>query len=417
MKFSLTLLLLLVARLALAQPTDRTTLLVPDRVFDGAAIHSGWTVRVRGSLIDAVGPAATVGATADTTIRLPGATLLPGLIEGHGHLFLHPYDEATWDEQVLHESVALRTVRAVAAANTTLRAGFTTFRDLGTEGAGYADVGLKAAIDQGIVPGPRLLVATKAIVATGSYGPNGYAFDTPQGAQEADGIEGVTRVVREQIGHGADWIKVYADGRFGPSGGTVPTFTLEELTQLVAIARSAGRPVTAHAATAEGMRRAILAGVETIEHGDGGTAEVFKLMAERGVALCPTIAAGDAVSRQRGWSGDPATEPTRIKTKRVSFKLALAAGVKLLNGSDVGVFAHGNNARELELMVAYGTSNLAALKAATSDGARMLHLDSKLGSVRVGLLADLVAVTGDPTADILALRQVRLVMKGGALVR
>lgn len=401
-------------------PAATAYLLRPARVFDGTASHDGWVVLVRGDRIAAAGPAAEVGAPAGATaVDLPGATLLPGLIEGHSHLLLHPYNETSWDDQVLREPLALRVARATAHARSTLLAGFTTTRDLGTEGAGYADVGLKQAIDQGIVPGPRMLVVTRAIVATGSYGPKGFAPEVtvPQGAEEASGADEIARVVRDQIAHGADWVKVYADYRWGPNGETRPTFSLDELKLMVDVARSSGRPVVAHASSAEGVRRAVLAGVETVEHGDDVTPEVWKLMAERGVALCPTLAAGDAVLQYRGWKKGTDPEPARIAAKRASFKGALAAGVPICAGSDVGVFTHGDNARELEMMVDYGMSPLQVLRAATSGNARIFHLDGRLGAVKPGLLADLIAVQGDPTKEIGAVRRVQLVMKGGVLYR
>jgi imidazolonepropionase-like amidohydrolase len=404
------------------QQPPQSTLLRPARVFDGisAEAHAGWVVLVTGDKIAAVGPAADVRAPAGaTTIDLPGTTLLPGLIEGHSHLLLHPYNETPWDDQVLHEPVALRVARATNHARSTLLAGFTTVRDLGTEGAGYSDVGLKHAIDQGIIPGPRMIVVTRAIVATGTYGPKHPTpdIDLPQGAEEADGTEGLTRVVRDQISRGADWIKVYADYRWGPNGESRPTFTVEELTHIVEIARSSGRPVVAHASTAEGMRRAAVAGVETIEHGDGGTAEVFRLMAEKGIALCPTVAAGDAILSYRGWKRGVDPDTPGITQKKASLKAAIAAGVTICNGSDVGVFTHGDNARELELLAAYGMKPVDVLRSATSIDAKVFHLDDRIGTVKTGLLADLIAVDGDPTKDISAVRKVKLVMKGGVVYR
>lgn len=404
-----------------ALSAQQSIVLRADRVFDAIAptAHTGWEVIVTGDRISAAGPAGRAARPSGArVVELAGMTLLPGLIEGHSHLLLHPYNEAPWNDQVLFEPLAVRTARATVAARATLMAGITTTRDLGTEGAGYADVGLKQAIDFGIIPGPRMIVTTRAIVTTGSYGPKGaQEWSLPLGAEEANGRDQLIRVVRDQMGRGADWIKVYADYRWGPSSEARPSFTQDELNVVVEVASSAGRPVVAHAATAEGMRRATLAGVATIEHGDGGTPEVFRLMAEKGVAFCPTLAAGDATAQYAGWRKGVDPEPARIAAKRESFKAALAAGVTMCFGGDVGVFPHGDNVRELELMVRYGMETTPALLGATSGNARTFHLEQRLGSIRPGLLADLIAVDGDPTRDISALRRVRFVMKGGAIVR
>jgi imidazolonepropionase-like amidohydrolase len=400
---------------ALAEPV----LLRPGQVFDGVDPHphAGWSVLVEGDKIAAVGP--NLAAPAGTrTIDLPGATLIPGMIEGHSHLFLHPYNEAKWDDQVLHEALALRTARAVVHAEKTLEAGFTTERDLGTEGAGYADVGLKQAIDQGIVPGPRLLVATKANVARGAYGPKGFepGIHVPQGAEEISGADEMTRAARDQIAAGADVIKMYADYHYLPGEPSRPTMTEAEMAAGVAVAHDAGRIAAAHATTAEGMRRAILAGVDTVEHGYGGTPEIFKMMHDRGTGYCPTLAASEAYARYfQGWNGqEPA--PESVLENRRAFQLAMKAGVPICMGGDVGVFTHGKNWLEMEAMQRAGMPAAQVMIAATSGNARILHLADR-GAVKPGLLADLVAVDGDPTRDASAVEHVRFVMKGGAVVR
>jgi imidazolonepropionase-like amidohydrolase len=403
-----------------AQPAPSIVVLQPDRVFDGEKMQTGWMVVVRGERIDAAGPMASMTVPAGArTIVLKGTTLMPGLIEGHSHLLLHPYNETTWENQVLREPLALRVARATNHARATLMAGITTVRDLGTEGAAYADVGLRQAINEGIIPGPRMLVAGPAMVVTGSYAPKGFApeWNVPQGADEADGLDGVVRVARNQIAHGVDFIKIYADYRWGPNGETRPGFTLEEIQRIVQAANSSGRPVVAHASTPEGMRRAIMGGVETIEHGDEGTPEIWKLMVEKNVAFCPTVAAGDATSQYAGWKKGIDPEPARIARKRGTFKAALDAGVKMCFGGDVGVYAHGDNVRELEIMVDYGMTPPAALVAATSGNATYFRQAERIGRVKQGLFADLIAVDGDPSANLKALRQVKFVMKGGKIFK
>jgi imidazolonepropionase-like amidohydrolase len=418
--FGFTLIMVCALPVFAAEPDNQPLLLKPARVFDGVSLepHEGWVVLVRGEKIEAVGPAAEVKTSPSVrTIELPGMTLLPGLIDAHTHVLLHPYNETSWNDQVLKEPLALRVSRANNHLRAILRSGFTTIRDLGTEGAGQADVGLKQAVEQKIIAGPRMLVVTRAIVATGSYGPKGFAPELliPQGAEEADG-ENLIRVTRDQIGRGADWIKVYADAAMG--GRTVrPTFTQKELETIVTTARSAGVPVCCHAMSKEGMLRATLAGVETIEHGYGGDVEVFREMANHRVALCPTLATAEAMGKYRGWQPGTSPEPEEFANLRTTFKAALEAGVTIVNGSDMGVFTHGEGARELELLVEFGMKPSMAIRSATTQAAKTLHLEHRLGSIKPGLLADLIAVEGDPTSDIKSLRKVRMVMKGGEVYR
>lgn len=402
-----------------AQQGDKYILLKPDKVFDGEQLHSGWVVLVKNNYIEAAGAMNFKLPAGTQIIELKGTTLLPGLIEGHSHLFLHPYNETSWDDQVLKESRAERTARAVNHAKATLMAGFTTVRDLGTEGAMYDDAGLKKAIDKGVIPGPRMIVATRAIVARGAYGPKSESpdVDLPQGAEEVAGLEELSKAIRSQIGHGADVIKVYADYRYGPDGETQPTFSDIELGWLVGNTISSGRKAVAHASSPEGMKRAINAGVATIEHGDNGTPEVFKLMKEKNVALCPTLAAGDAIEQYLGWKKGTDPEPERITNKKKTFQQALDAGVTICMGGDVGVYTHGDNAREMELMVEYGMKPLEVLKSSTSVNADVFGYAGKIGRIKKGLFADIIAVEGDPSADIKNIRKLKLVMKNGVIYK
>jgi imidazolonepropionase-like amidohydrolase len=392
---------------------DTSYLLIPERVFDGEQMHEGWKVVIRDNKI------IYAGLTPNTplpfkTIELKGCTLLPGLIEGHSHLFLHPYNETPWVNQVLKESRAERLARATIHAKNTLLAGFTTVRDLGTEGAMYDDVGLKQSIEKGIIPGPRMLVATRAIVATGSYDPKVLSNDieTIKGAAEADG-DNLVKEVRTQIGKGADVIKVYADYGWGLNGKVVPTFTVDELKKVVEVAGSSGRPVVAHATSVEGMKRAIAAGVSTIEHGSDGTVEVFKLMKENNIAFCPTLAASEAYAQYAGWKKGVDQEPAPVQAKRKSFANALNAGVTICMGGDVGVFSHGDNAREIELMAEYGMKPVDVLRCATSVNADVFKINKLVGRIQPGLLADILIVQGDPSKNIHDVRNVKLVIKNG----
>lgn len=403
----------------LCTSTYSQTLLKAARVFDGEKLHENWVVLIEGNKISYVGELKNLNKPKNTTeIDLSGSTLMPGIIEGHSHLLLHPYNETDWNDQVLKESPVERAIRGSVHAKNSLMAGVTTMRDLGAEGAGYTDVYLKKTIEDGIIVGPRLLVAGPAIVATGAYGPKGFhdGITVPLGAEPVSGKEEAIKMVRTQMGYGADLIKIYADYRWTPGADSQPTFLQEEIDAMVQTAMTAGKYVVAHASTPEGMKRAILGGVETIEHGDGGTLEIFEMMRDKGIGLCPTLAAGDAITQYRGWRKGIDPDPERITNKRKSFKLALQSGVPIVFGGDVGVFPHGENYREMELMVEYGMKTTEVLKSATSGNAKQFHLN-QLGQLKKGFLADIIAVKGNPTTDIKAMRETGFVMKDGVIYK
>ena len=403
----------------LALHANPVTVLEPDRVFDGvSSIHAGWIVVIQGEKILFAGPKTSFKPPTNAQILLlPGSTLTPGLIDAHSHLLLHPYDEAKWEDQVSKEPVAERISRATIHARANLLSGFTTLRDLGTEGAQLADVGIKSAIEKGIIPGPRLLVTTRAIVATGSYAPRNFApeWRIPQGADEADG-DHLRTLVRRQIREGADWIKIYADTPHGLGPNPKPAFSIEELKLVVATAADAGVKVAAHAQSKEGMKRAALAGVATIEHGDAGDIEVFRLMAQKKIGYCPTLATAEAYARYEGWKPN-SPMPAALVSKKESFKAALESGVLIGNGSDIGVFPHGQGYQELEMLVKYGMTPLQALRCATSDASKLLDLQNKVGIVREGMIADLAAFEGDPSKEIKDVRKVKFVMKSGTIYK
>ena len=416
MKNFITLALLFASIIAAAQ---QQFYLTADRIFDGEAMHEDWAVLVQGDKIISAGPKEKVIAqNSAVKINYPNSTLTPGLIEGHSHLLLYPYNITDWDTQVLKETDSYRTARATIHAKNTLLAGFTSARDLGTEGAGYSDVALKRAINEGVIPGPRLMVAGRAIVSTGSYGPKGYDSDQQimLGAEPADGND-LIRVVRDQIGKGVDFIKIYADYRWGINGEDQPSFTLDELKLINEVTRSSGRVMVCHAKSKEAIKRAVLAGAETIEHGDFIDVEIGKLMKDHNVTYIPTIAAVDMINQYRGWKKGTQPEPTAVVNKKKSFKEAIASGVTIGMGGDVGVFPHGENVLELELMVEYGLPVFDALKACTSINAKAFHLEKQVGSIKEGLKADIVVVGGDPSKNISDLRKVKLVMKDGVIYR
>ncbi len=399
-------------------------LLKPLNILDveSGKLINGKLVLIKDNKIEAIDTEENIRIThnlnADNSavVDLEGKTILPGLIDAHSHVLLHPYNETSWNDQVLRETQAERVARGVNHLRDTLKAGFTSLRDLGSEGAGYADVGLKQALDKGVVIGPRLIVAGRAIVATGSYGPKGFdlSHDITLGAEPADGND-LIRVVRDQIGKGADLIKVYADYRWGPNGEARPTFSQEEFDLIVKTAASSGRVVVAHAATEEGMRRAILAGVQSIEHGDDGSAEIFNLMEEHNVIYCPTVTVTEAFADYTGWKKGIDPDTPRIVKKRAAMTSAMNAGVTICNGSDVGPYTHGDNLRELKIMNEYGLSKLKTLQAATIIGAELMGLKSELGQIKVGYLADIIAVDGNPLDDLDVLKDIKMVMKDGEI--
>jgi imidazolonepropionase-like amidohydrolase len=390
---------------------------ISDRALEDAA------VLVEGARIKAVGPAAAVAAQAPKDARvvdLGRATLLPGLIDNHTHILLQGDITAEdYDLQLLRESIPYRAIRATKAVRMALMNGFTTLRDLETEGAMYADVDVKTAINRGVIPGPRLFVSTRAMTPTGMYPLSGYSWElkVPEGVQIVDGADNIRRAVREQVKYGADWIKAYFDRKYylGSDGRlrSWVDFTDEEMKALVDETHRLGKKLAAHTIGWDGIDAALRMGADTIEHGDGLTDELIDRAVRQKVFWCPTIYVGAYVAEGRGgiW-------PKMVELERIAFGKAVAKGMLISFGTDAGGFAWTENeAKEFSYMVRYGMTPMAAIKSATSVAARLLAQEENLGAVAPGRFADLVAVAGDPLADISELERVTFVMKDGVIYK
>jgi imidazolonepropionase-like amidohydrolase len=406
-------------------PASRVYVIRAAHMIDGRsdAVRDNVAVVVDGERIVAVGSPAEVSPRIPAgaqVIDLGGSTILPGLIDNHTHVLLHgDITSADYDDQLLKESIPYRAIRATAAVRTSLMNGFTAIRDLETEGAMYADVDVKTAIARGIIPGPRMFVSTRALSTTGTYPLLGYSWELkmPEGVQIVDGPEDIRKAVREEARYGADWIKFYADRRyFIAADGRLRSwvnFTDEELKMLVAEAHRLGKKVAAHAIGWDGIDAALRAGVNSIEHGDGLTDDLLDRMVVQKVYWCPTIFVGVYVAPGRGgiW-------PKMADLERIAFGKALKKGVMISYGTDAGGYAWSENqAQEFAYMVRYGMSPMAAIKSATSVAAQLLDQGENFGTVEAGKLADIIAVKGDPIADISELTRVSFVMKGGTIYK
>src|SRR6058998_3859900 len=392
------------------------------RLIDGRSdqVQTNVGILIDGERIRAVGPLAQVQAQAQnaTVIDLSQMTVLPGFIDTHTHLLLQgDPTAASYDEQLLYQSTAYRAILAARNARIALEHGFTAIRDLETEGAMYADVDVKRAVDRGVIPGPHIFASTRAMAPTGMYPivSDNWELELPHGVQPVDGVEGARLAVREQVGHGADWIKYYSDRRYYFTPDSVlhswVNFTDDEARALVDEAHRLGRRVAAHAIGSDGIAAALRAGVNTIEHGDGLTDSLMDVMVRNNVYWVPTVTVGAHVVARGGvWVA-------LVNLERKAFGRALKKGVKIAMGTDAGGFpwTEINQAKEFEYYVQYGMTPMQAIQSGTSVAAALLGQEQNIGAIAPGLYADLVAVSGDPLRDITELQRVKFVMKGGTV--